>query len=543
MLNIKQIITILKNEWTVWTVAFLVLCLSFSPLLFNFIWGNHDWQLLIHDMQLSSGLIEGRFSQYGLVNLLLMGKILPILNVVLGFFFYVLALFLICKCYFGYSVDNKFLVSLFIAAAASSPYIAELLYFHFITFSLLSWPLFVGLALIAVKMANVKHSILYFFTAFLILFVVLGGYPAAINMFVVLAVCYMIKQQDESYISFLQILKKSLPYIMVLLLAMLALKLTFILLQHKNLILDLYNNQTASIGELFKKLDDIIKASCLGFTQSQPFLNGNFKIPVTILFVTFVLFFLKKANSLSAFFIRLMLLFCLILGLKFSAWLSSDNADNVLTVLDPSKFMVRTDFYSYPYVILFSLFYLYRQNKQFLKNMSFVLSVVLILGNINAGLSFSKVHWLGFISENKLLERVSARIQENPNYINYQNYTVVQAGELPLRMRYYQSNDNEKYGYYTLKAPYSRHWIAFEYYNFFAPYDFVKEGTFINTQTINPEMINFIASDMKVWPNPSAVYVDDNYAIVVLSEDGRDNLRGQFNALNLSIHRRDFNHE
>ncbi len=540
MLNIKQIITILKNEWAVLSVAFLVLCLSFSPLWLNFIWGNHDWQLLIHDMQLSSGLIEGRFSQYGLVNLLLMGKILPILNVVLGFFFYILALFLICKYYFGYSIDNKFLISLFIAAAASSPYIVELLYFHFITFSLLSWPLFVGLALIAVKMAEVKHSLLYFFTAFLILFVVLGGYPAAINMFVVLAVCYMIKQHDESYIGFLQILRKSLPYIMVLLLAMLALKLTFIFLQHKNLMLDLYNNQSATVSELFQKLYDIIKASCWGFIQSQPFLKGDFKIPLTILFVTFVLVFLKTANSLSAFFIRLMLLFCLILSLKFSAWLSSDNADSALTSLDPAKFMVRTDFYSYPYIILFSLFYLYRQNKQFLKNMSFILSILLILGNINAGLSFSKVHWLGFVSENKLLERVIARIQENPNFINYQAYTIVQAGEFPLRERYYQSSDNEKYGYYTLKAPYFRHWIAFEYYNFFAPYDFVKEGTFINTQAINPDMVNFIASDMKVWPSPFAVYVDDNYAIVVLSEVGRDNLKGQFNALNLSYTSRKF---
>ena len=53
--------------------AFGLLCLCFSPLLVNFIWGNHDWLPLIHGNPLLSGLIEGRFSQYILLNLLLGG--------------------------------------------------------------------------------------------------------------------------------------------------------------------------------------------------------------------------------------------------------------------------------------------------------------------------------------------------------------------------------------------------------------------------------------------------------------------------------------
>lgn len=67
--------------------AFGLLCLCFSPLLVNFIWGNHDWLPLIHGNPLLSGLIEGRFSQYILLNLLLDGKILPVLNILLGFIF------------------------------------------------------------------------------------------------------------------------------------------------------------------------------------------------------------------------------------------------------------------------------------------------------------------------------------------------------------------------------------------------------------------------------------------------------------------------
>ena len=77
--------------------AFSLLCLCFSPLLVNFIWGNHDWLPLIHGNPLLSGLIEGRFSQYILLNLLLGGKILPVLNILLGFIFYTAALFLLYR--------------------------------------------------------------------------------------------------------------------------------------------------------------------------------------------------------------------------------------------------------------------------------------------------------------------------------------------------------------------------------------------------------------------------------------------------------------
>ena len=119
--------------------AFGLLCLCFSPLLVNFIWGNHDWLPLIHGNPLLSGLIEGRFSQYILLNLLLGGKILPVLNILLGFIFYTAALFLLYRHFFAFSVRPA-IAALFLSAAAELPFAAELLYFHFITFSLLSWP-------------------------------------------------------------------------------------------------------------------------------------------------------------------------------------------------------------------------------------------------------------------------------------------------------------------------------------------------------------------------------------------------------------------
>lgn len=131
----------------------------FSPLLVNFIWGNHDWLPLIHGNPLLSGLIEGRFSQYILLNLLLGGKILPVLNILLGFIFYTAALFLLYRRFFAFSVRPA-IAALFLSAAAGLPFAAELLYFHFITFSLLSWPLIIALSLLCCQKASGSHPII-----------------------------------------------------------------------------------------------------------------------------------------------------------------------------------------------------------------------------------------------------------------------------------------------------------------------------------------------------------------------------------------------
>ena len=135
MLKLKQDINKIKTDNYLWIVPLIVLCISFSPLLFNFIWCNHDWLPLIQDNRLTSGLIEGRFSQYILLNLLLMGKILPILNIIIGFFFYSISLCYLGRYYFKFR-PTKLATTLYISTAASLPYIIEILYFHFLCIDL-----------------------------------------------------------------------------------------------------------------------------------------------------------------------------------------------------------------------------------------------------------------------------------------------------------------------------------------------------------------------------------------------------------------------
>lgn len=73
-------------------------------------------------------------------------------------------------------------------------------------------------------------------------------------------------------------------------------------------------------------------------------------------------------------------------------------------------------FYGYPVLTLFCLFYLHRFGSQVLKNFAYLSAVLLLIISINLNLNFAKTHFFGFSAENKLLERLTARIQSHQDF-------------------------------------------------------------------------------------------------------------------------------
>lgn len=513
------------------STAFSVLCLCFAPLIFNFIWGNHDWLPLITDNNLKSGLVEGRFSQYVLQNLLFGGKILPVLDILCGFALYLSGLYICYRYFFSFSQDTV-ISALFLTAAATLPYMTEIFYFHFITFSLLSWPLFIVLSLLLCRKASDSNPFLFTAGGTVMLFLALGGYPASVNFFVTAAVCRFILTLDNNetanpYTS----VKKTFPYIIGLFFALLGIKLMFAYLQEHRLMIALYNSQPSSLSELLTKLPDIFRKTLAGFLMPQPFLSPALKTLTTAVALLFAITLLTERSSLSLKIAKAGALFLLPLSLKFSAWLVKSTPDSAFAAVDPPTALLRTDFYSFPVFLLFCLFYLRQKLPQSGKNIVYLTAMLIILSNIANNLNFAKVHLFGFNAENRLLERMTARIQEQPAFKCDALYTIVQAGENPLRFRYYTAPSGEKFGYYLLNAPYYRYWIAFEYYNFYAPYDFVREGTSVRPEEITLRMANFLTRKIQTWPAPSSLYVDDRYAILALTEDGKTMLQKQFEQL------------
>lgn len=517
----QHILSLRKNEISCWFWAFAALCLCFAPLIFQFIWGNHDWLPILTDSGLRAGLVEGRFSQYLFLNLFLSGKILPILNISLGFALYSLALILICTHFFDFSLQknsHKFLLVI----CASLPYINEIIYFHFITFSLLSWTFIIVLSLIAAKQAAEKNYLSNTLLSTVLLFLAVGGYPVSAGMYAVSTSLYAIQHPN---------LKKLTPFAVSFILALFPLPLVYSWLKAHNMMIQLYNNETETFVNLIRKIPETLSYSVQSLCQPQPFFPLGFKLLSLLIILLFCICFNKKYIQNRQTYIGLLFIPILLLALKLPLWLSHQTAGEYYTINDPTAFMVRGDFFTLPVLLLFSLFYLQKFCSLPFRNVLLVLSAILLWFNINLNLSFCKTMLLGFKAENLLIQRITDRIQQLPEYKPDTLYSISQTGEIHFRPRYYSPASNEKYGYYTLKTPFTRQWLGAEYYNFYAPQDFAANQAPILPDDISQKMIDFVISPTAVWPSPSAIYLDEKYGIIALTPEGKRPLTEQFNLI------------
>lgn len=526
-----------KNELSLWLTAFITLCLCFLPLLCGFVWGNHDWLPLKNGTNLTSGLIEGRFTQFILPFFLLSGQILPVFSQLLGFAFYAAALVLLLTRFFEIKADN-INFALIIATIASLPFITEILYFHFIVLSQLFWPLIIVFSLLAAKKAYLsRHPVAYTLLSLLLLLTALGGYPASAGFFIT-STCILIFIELKKAPSNKQLFYTFTPFVISFLGAFLILIMIYAKLKAAHLTNEMYNNHTPNILSLLTNILPTLKLSFLSLITPQPFFSLTFKLLTAFIILSTIVIDLHQCNSLAKRLCHIGLWIFLILMLKFPALISSDtpDSDNYFSQNDPAAFMVRADFYALPPLLLFCLSTFLQSKFRLIKNFSFIMTALLLWLNINTNLSFAKTHLLGFTAENRLIERLSSRIQNTSSFSPYVYYTIVQAGELPLRQKYYTASPLEKYGLYTLKTPYIRHWLPHEYYNFYPPFSFVKSASAITPETITNDMTRFLTTQIKSWPSPDSLYVDDTYAVIALTPTGKEMLTGQFNQLQRGYH-------
>ena len=533
MQNQQKVKLLTKQELQIWLTSFCILTLSFCPIIFNFIWGNHDWMPLIKSTNLTSGFIEGRISQYLFTKLLLDGHILPILNTLLGFLIYTLSLTILSSRFFEFK-STSFKSIFIVSAIATLPYINEITYFQFIVFSQLCWPLIITLSLLFAKQASIKHPFLNTFLCFALLFLSIAGYPASSNLYVVATVLYIFKNYTTNNNLKLSLLKL-LPFLISFILSFALLYVVYNYLKNNNLMIKLYNNETTTILDIFIKTPTIFIQSIQSLLQPQPFFSIYFKLLTFSFVVLFIYTTFYKYIKLTNTFFFLCFIFAIFISLKFSALLTNETKGEYFAEHDPISFMIRADFYAIPCFILFCLYYILQNSSQFLQNIAFIFLILIISTNINNNLNYSKVQNFGFTAETILLNKITNQITSSKNFNNNNYYTVVQAGELPLRQKYYQPYSNEKYGFYTLKTPYVRHWIPDEFHNFYEVSKYVKSGSAIYPNDISTEMADFLSKQITYWPSPNSIFVNDKYAIIALTKEGQEAIQSQFSSLSRGL--------
>lgn len=532
-MNIKIFpnLSLKKSEYKLWLGNFAILCLVHSFLICHFVWGNHDWYSVVYGNGVAAGLIEGRFSQYFITNLLLDGQIFPLVNVVLGFMAYALALTLLYTRFFVFKYSPWGIFTL--AAVNILPYIVEILYFQFIVLSQLLWPLIITISLLAAKKAGTSQWwVLWSIFSGILMFAVIGGYPAAVNLYLTAALLYLLQNIPKKP-CIKQVLRQALPFAFSLILAFGALYLVHMWLRKHHLMMDMYNNQPLSIKNLILKIPFMYIAALQSLLQVQPYLSLSLKLVMTIIIIL-CLAYIVICSSYRQRIFRLVLFMVLPLCLKFSAWLINENPDEYFAQHDPAIFMLRTDFYAIPVLVLFCLNFNISKASRIIKNIMFVLTILLLVDNLNAAFHFGKTQVLGKSGEALLQQRINNRILEHPAFNFRQNYFLLQAGEIPFRPRYYQKHELEKYGYYTLQIPSTRYWLPAEFYAFYEPENFVLSGEAIHPEDISHQMIDFLMMGVAAWPAANSLYVDKQRIIVVLTSEGKSMLKQQFNQLGLN---------
>ena len=507
---------LLKN----WLRLFALSLIFYSHFLFYFIWGNHDWGWVKETTPILSGLFEGRFSQFILQTILTEGKILPIFTIFFALLFFSLSAILFIEIF---KLQRKSFLYLIIGLfITTSPYIISWLYFHFITLSCLSWPLFIIFGyLLLIKVPNSSHPKTLTSISGILFLLSLGGYPPSLNLICCMLFFIIINDLCFNKLTPKFVIKKSIPIIIAIIFSVLGLVIIQHYLTKYNLQHPTYNTAQLNINTIPQKLYSTILISLKQFIITTSFISYFFKyLTLCTTILSIITLYINSPKTI----IHYTLLTLSIIGVLISSVLTVFIAQNTYYVISQP----RIEFFGIFYIYIFSILVLQKSNNAFLKNLSYVAIILLILYNTNT-LSYAAKIWnIGFKSETLLADRIITSIEKHKNFDLNKKYTFVQGGTLDFRSRFYLPKKSEKLDSYTLTAPYIPWHLPSKAYKFYYPKDFFGNDFDIFWSYVNPlqikitnDLYQYLDNQSKPWPKNNSIFIDNNTIILTLTQDGK----------------------
>lgn len=476
-------------------LVFGALNLTFLFYEITFFWGNHDWDWVkgtTQVLQLNTGLFEGRYAKFILNVVLFGGQILPLLNTITAFAFLAVGQVLLVN-YWGLKSSSSRILTALIPAL--SPFILGWLFFPINILGNFSAVALVAGGLLLTEKPRVGHKI----AAVICFITALGVYPSVMEM---LLLCWAARQillpPTQT--------KQMFSSLMVIIAALIAFKLILLGLNQAGLVyMGHYNMQTASLSDMLTRLPQTIALMFSQMFITLPFLPFSLKGGGGLLVVL--------AFYLSARKLKTLLLWSIMLGATvLSTFLTA--------VPEETAYMPRVNFYGLNYLYAAALAILLKQKKLY-RNLGLVLGILYLLTSVKQNLEAQKVWYYGKNAEEKLIERVISRIEEQEPPLPI---TPVIAGEMPLRPRYY-ANSYMKAAPYLLEAPLMVRHIPSGIFNFYTPTPLFTAHAQISTLT--PELYNYLKTATRPWPAPEGMYIDNNYVILLLTQDGIKAIQAQ----------------
>ena len=490
-------------------ISFALINFVFLYNTLNFLWGNHDVQFVKNKLLLSSGLFEGRFTQFIPYCLLTNGQILPILNNLLGFLFLILGLWILAKYWdIPKSIMNYVL---FITFFATQPYTLSWLYFTLNSISCFLWILIAILGLYStVHISRSPHKIALFVIATLCFYFPLGGYPPIINTICVcLSAKIMISYLFENK-TLKTLLITHIYSIVTFLLAGIMFKITLKIIQPDNV----YNLETMPLSDIPQKFISILKISANQFILSLPFMEQGYKLILLAMFLTAMIGGLIAAHTLKKGITTLCLLCITILA----------TATTTFLVIPHTEYVARIDFYGLAFLYTLALALLLKFKQPLAKSLALLFMFILLPLNIQNDYRAQKIWQQGFTAEFQILDRVVERIENHPNFKPNHKYRFRQLGDISLRPRYYKQKftQNEPF---LLDLPYLAMWQGDRLAEFYSPFSYISDESNLIPADITPECYHFMMQEAHPWPHQNSIYVGDNAIIIIFAQNELDDFR------------------
>lgn len=507
-----------------WIGLSVLSVLFYLPFFFNFLWGNHDWGWVKENTPLWSGVFEGRFSQFFLQTLLFNSQILPILTLLCGLVIFSGAAIILFNLW--NIPHKKYAFILLGLSLTASPYTLSWLYFAFITLSCLSWGIFIISGFWMLERQPHKIAIP---TAVILFTLALGGYPPVINLISTILFSLALIDICFRHMPPKNILHKYIIYIFTIGLSLICFLGIQHILKKLGLQYNTYNTAGITLGELAGKIQTVLSAIMGQFIFSTSFISTTYKtLWLAIVLSAILLLFRSTPKHLC----NLLLFFAAIFGLLSSPLITLFAAENISYVL----FEPRIDFFGLIYIYIFSAAVLLKSSQHIIKNICYTILTLLLLYNFNTIAYAAKIWKSGFTAETGLMERFTARLEENPQFSTNQTYTFVQGGAIDFRSRYYLPENNDRADSYTLTAPYIPWHLPTKAYKFYYPQnvfgaDFDIFWNFIDTDQLHftPELIEYLNNKAEPWPQNNAVFIDNNTIILTLTPQGKAQAKAWIN--------------
>lgn len=504
-----------KTDIQALIVAFIIINIAFLFHSLNFMWGNHDVGFVKNELLLTSGLFEGRFTQFVPYRLLTMGQILPILNNFIGFAFFTLALWLLTK--YWQIPKSRLNYILFIAFTATQPYTLSWMYFAFITISCLLWTLLAVLGLyLSEAIYKNRHKKTLSLIAIACFYTTLGGYPPVINTFFVclcgrITIAYLF--ENKTLKELWNIYKYTLLNIFT---AALLFKLTLKLLPPDNV----YNLETAALNTLPAKFFLTLKIAFKQFFITVPFMERGYKILLALMSFAAAVGALITPQKIT----QRIIVLLLICGTVWMTGLTT------FLVTPHTEYVSRIDFYGFAFLYSFFLTLLLKYKAAIGQSLALLFMLILIPFNIINDYRAQKVWKQGLDAEMQILNRITERIENHPNFNAKQQYRFYPVGDLSLRPNFYHGTYDVD-DVFLLSLPYLATWQGANLLEFYSPFSYIDRSLPLLPSDITPEAYRFFMNDSRPWPHANSVYINKDIIIVIYNQAGLDNFRHKIREL------------